>query len=167
VAPPPAPARPGPPPAAPDVTVPQEAAAAPAAPAAGPVPTAAEPGEATHPAVRLSDGRVLAAGRTLVGRAPQPRAGEEPAALLAVADERVSKTHLTVTVEPGRVVVLDRGSTNGTVLHLPDGRSRPLTPGEPVQLGDGDVVVLGATTLTVGDTDVEHTVLREPGDRRG
>uniref|UniRef100_UPI001264082C FHA domain-containing protein n=1 Tax=Georgenia satyanarayanai TaxID=860221 RepID=UPI001264082C len=120
------------------------------------------PAEEVLPTVRLSDGRVLAAGRTLLGRAPQPRADEEPAALLPVPDERVSKTHLTVTVEADRVVVVDRGSTNGTVLHLPDGSSRPLTAGEPVELGEGDVVLLGATTLTVGDADVEHTVLREP-----
>ncbi|PYG01644.1 FHA domain-containing protein [Georgenia satyanarayanai] len=135
-----------------------------AAPAA--VPTDVRPTDVTPtgaaPTVHLSDGRALAPGRTLVGRAPQARAEEEPAALLAVPDERVSKTHLTVTVEPRRVVVVDRGSTNGTVLHLPDGSSRPLTPGEPVEVADGDVVVLGGTTLTVGDTDVEHTVLREP-----
>ncbi|WP_413452752.1 FHA domain-containing protein [Georgenia phoenicis] len=124
--------------------------------------TGPDPADAQLPTVRLSDGRTLGPGRTLVGRAPQPRADEELAALLPVADERVSKTHLTVTVEPGRVVVLDRRSTNGTVLHLPDGSTRPLAPGEPVELTDGDVVVLGATTLTVGDTDVEHTVLREP-----
>ncbi|MCM3659609.1 FHA domain-containing protein [Georgenia satyanarayanai] len=176
---------PAPPPMPAPAPAPQEAAGAPVAavaPAADTAVAGREPADATlagrepagtpldghepagapHPAVRLSDGRVLAPGRTLVGRSPQPRAEEEPAALLPVADDRVSKTHLTVTVEPGRVVVLDRGSTNGTVLHLPDGQNRPLRPGEPVELREGDVVVLGATTLTVGDADVEHTVLREP-----
>ena len=130
--------------------------AAPATPAAEPQPA---PG---GPRVRLSDGRELAPGTTLVGRAPQPRPDEHADALLAVTDERVSKTHLTVRVEPGRVVVVDRGSTNGTSVHEPDGGSRPLAPGEPYELTDGQVVVLGATTLTVGEPaeDVERTVLR-------
>lgn len=130
---------------------------------AAPAPPAAEPQPAPGgPRVRLSDGRELAPGTTLVGRAPQPRPDEHADALLAVTDERVSKTHLTVRVEPGRVVVVDRGSTNGTAVHEPDGGSRPLAPGEPYELTDGQVVVLGATTLTVGEPaeDVERTVLR-------
>lgn len=130
---------------------------------AAPAPPAAEPQPAPGgPRVRLSDGRELAPGTTLVGRAPQPRPDEHADALLAVTDERVSKTHLTVRVEPGRVVVVDRGSTNGTAVHGPDGGSRPLPPGEPYELTDGQVVVLGATTLIVGEPadDVERTVLR-------
>lgn len=130
---------------------------------AAPAPPAAEPQPAPGgPRVRLSDGRELAPGTTLVGRAPQPRPDEHADALLAVMDERVSKTHLTVRVEPGRVVVVDRGSTNGTAVHEPDGGSRPLAPGESYELTDGQVVVLGATTLIVGEPadDVERTVLR-------
>ncbi|QDB78914.1 FHA domain-containing protein [Georgenia wutianyii] len=160
--PPPAPvASPAPPPAdtvpPADVTVPGPPVQPPPAP--GPRPTV--PAATTTPRVRLSDGRELAPGTTLVGRAPAPKAGEHADALLAVADERVSKTHLTVHVEGGAVVVVDRASTNGTVVHAPDGTSRPLTAGEPAELTDGDVVVLGSTTLTVGEpADVEHTVLR-------
>lgn len=142
----------------PSASVPSAASsdAAPATPAAEPQPA---PG---GPRVRLSDGRELAPGTTLVGRAPQPRPDEHADALLAVTDERVSKTHLTVRVEPGRVVVVDRGSTNGTAVHEPDGGSRPLPPGEPYEVTDGQVVVLGATTLIVGEPadDVERTVLR-------
>ena len=179
-APPPAPAAPTPAPAAPTPAPAAPPTPAPAAPApdvppadvtvpgpptqppvsGGPGP--ATPAGTTAPRVRLSDGRELAPGTTLVGRAPAPRADEQADALLAVADERVSKTHLTVRVEDGAVLVVDRGSTNGTVVHAPDGTSRPLAAGEPHELADGDVVVLGSTTLTVGEpADVEHTVLRE------
>lgn len=136
------------------------------APVAAPVDDVApgSPGEVVR--VRLSDGRELTAGVTLVGRAPRPRPDEEADVLLAVTDERVSKTHLTVRLEPGRAVVLDRGSTNGTVVHRPDGTTQPLRPGEEYELAEGDVVVLGVTTLSVGEPaeDVEHTVLRGPAE---
>lgn len=136
-----------------------------AEPAAAPsgVPEVAGP-QPGGPRVRLSDGRELGPGVTLVGRAPRPRPDEHVDALVAVGDERVSKTHLTVRVEEGRVVVVDRGSTNGTVAHPTDGTTRALSPGEPHELSDGDALVLGGTTLTVGEVhDVEHTVLRPPG----
>src|SRR5690606_4651277 len=88
---------------------------------AAPAPPAAEPQPAPGgPRDRLSDRRGPAPAPPLVGRAPQPRPDEHADALLAVTDERVSKTHLTVRVEPGRVVVVDRGSTNGTAVHEPD-----------------------------------------------
>ena len=124
----------------------------------------AAPVRADSPAlsVWLGDGRELAVGTTLLGRAPRPRAGEHADALLAVADESVSKTHLTVQLDPGRAVVIDRGSTNGTVVHHRDGREQPLRPHEPQEVGEGAVVVLGVTTLHVGRAvgDLEHTVLR-------
>lgn len=137
--------------------LPHEPQPRPAEPSAGPAPAAAP-----RPKLRLSDGRALGAGTTLVGRAPRPRSEEHVDALLAVADERVSKTHLTVRVADGTVVVADRGSSNGTVVHRPDGSTRSLPEGEFHELDDGDVVVLGSTTLVLGDPpeDVEHTVLR-------
>ncbi|WP_324651199.1 FHA domain-containing protein [Georgenia sp. H159] len=154
--------------AGPPSVAPTEAAAE-AAPAGASAPEPAAGTSAARrapagPLVRLSDGRELGPGVTLVGRAPRPRPDERVDALLAVADERVSKTHLTVRVEAGRVVVVDRGSTNGTVAYLSDGTTRELSPGEPHELGDGDAVVVGSTTVTVGEAgdDVEHTVLRHP-----
>lgn len=159
-APPPAPAGPPTPPTA-EPTPPT--ASEPAAPAHGHAPAPeAGPAVAASPRLRLTDGREVAPGVTLVGRAPRRRSEEHVDALLAVADEQVSKTHLTVRVEDGRVVVEDRGSTNGTVVHRPDGSVLPLREGEPHELAGGDVVVLGSTTLTLGEpsVDVEHTVLR-------
>ena len=164
-------------------TVPDDATApAPAEPPANPDPPAhvgpahggtapdraAAPAAAAAPAdpralsVRLGDGRELATGTTLLGRDPRPRPGEQADALLAVSDESVSRTHLTVQLHPGRAVVIDRGSTNGTVVHHPDGREQPLRPHEPQEVGEGAVVVLGVTTLHVGRAvgDLEHTVLR-------
>mgnify|MGYP001244512756 FL=1 len=141
-----------------------ESEGAPAVPTpAGPgAPVGAPAGPA--PRVRLGDGRELGPGTTLLGRDPVPRPGEHVDAVVAVTDEHVSKTHLTVRVGPGHVVVTDRGSTNGTVAHHPDGTVHRPRPGEPHPLPTGAVVVLGATTLTVGDPDedVEHTVLRTP-----
>ena len=125
-------------------------------------PAPSSPAEAATVRVRLSDGRELGPGVTLVGRAPRPRPDEQFDAVVAVADERVSKTHLTVRVEAGRVVVVDRASTNGTTVHPAHGGEHTLDPGEPYELTPGSGVVLGATTLTVSapDDDVEHTVLR-------
>src|SRR5690625_2427530 len=125
-------------------------------------PAPSSPAEAATVRVRLSDGRELGPGVTLVGRAPRPRPDEQVDAVVAVADERVSKTHLTVRVEAGRVVVVDRASTNGTTVHPAYGGEHTLDPGEPYELTPGSGVVLGATTLTVSapDDDVEHTVLR-------
>src|SRR5690606_11116031 len=99
---------------------------------------------------------------------PVPRPGEHVDAVVAVTDEHVSKTHLTVRVGPGHVVVTDRGSTNGTVAHHPDGTVHRPRPGEPHPLPTGAVVVLGATRLTAGDPagDVEPTVLRTPWGTR-
>src|SRR5690625_54598 len=144
----------------------------PAAAVAGPEEPAPAPwvGPPTGPAVpvlrvRLGDGRELGPGTTLVGRAPVARPEEHVDAVVAVADDHVSKTHLTVRVEPGRVVVVDRGSTNGTVVHHPDGSVHRPRAGEPHELAPGAVVVIGASTLSVADPgdDVEHTVLRPPG----
>ncbi|MEE6282396.1 FHA domain-containing protein [Georgenia sp. MJ170] len=146
-----------------------EPAAPPVAPgAARPVPVVPADGAAPVPTVMLADGRRLAPGTTIVGRAPQPRDGERVDATLAVDDAQVSKNHLTVQLGPGEVVVTDRGSTNGSVVHGPDG-PWPLAPGEPATLADGDVVVLGVTTLVVGEPaeDVEHTVLRAPAGKPG
>lgn len=85
------------------------------------------------------------AGLALVGRRPEPRAGEQVAHLvpLASADMSVSKTHAQFGPAPdGTIVVMDRGSTNGTVL-VRQGVSRQLAPGKPAALVHGDKVVYG------------------------
>jgi uncharacterized RDD family membrane protein YckC len=91
------------------------------------------------------------AGLALVGRRPEARSGESVAHLipLASADMSVSKTHAQFgPASDGTIVVMDRGSTNGTVL-VRQGVSRQLAPGKPAALVDGDKVVYGDREMTI------------------
>ncbi len=91
------------------------------------------------------------AGLALVGRRPEARTGEQVAHLipLASADMSVSKTHAQFGPAPdGTIVVMDRGSTNGTVL-VRQGVSRQLLPGKPASLIAGDKVVYGDREMTL------------------
>lgn len=93
----------------------------------------------------------VVAGLTLVGRRPEPRAGETAHHLVALrsGDMSLSKTHAQLqVVAEGVLVVMDRGSTNGSVL-LRRGVSRSLTQGRPATLVDGDTVRFGDRTMTV------------------
>lgn len=85
------------------------------------------------------------AGMALVGRRPEARHGEQVAHLIPLvsADMSVSKTHAQFgPASDGTIVVMDRGSTNGTML-VRRGVSRQLAPGKPASLVDGDKVVFG------------------------
>ena len=91
------------------------------------------------------------AGLALVGRRPEARTGEQVAHLipLASADMSVSKTHAQFgPAVDGTIVVMDRGSTNGTVL-VRQGVSRQLAPGKPAALVHGDKVVYGDREMTI------------------
>ncbi|MCW2795319.1 RDD family protein [Nocardioides sp.] len=90
-------------------------------------------------------------GLALVGRRPEPRAGEPVRHLIPLrsGDMSLSKTHAQFQVAPdGVLVVMDRGSTNGTVLTR-QGISRSLGPGRPTTLVDGDLVRFGDRQMTV------------------
>lgn len=114
------------------------------------------PGPSAPPATRwrvtFDDGTTFVVeGLVLVGRRPEPRHGEQVQHLvpLASADMSVSKTHAQIHPSAdGVLVVMDRGSTNGSVL-LRQGVSRPLAPGRAATLLDGDEVVVGDRRLTV------------------
>ena len=76
--------------------------------------------------ILLDDGRRIALdGLILLGRNPQPQAGEEDAQLIKIADETrtVSKSHLAVGLDAGGVYVVDRGSTNGSTVSTTNGMS--------------------------------------------
>lgn len=91
------------------------------------------------------------AGLALVGRRPEARSGEQVAHLipLSSADMSVSKTHAQFgPASDGTIVVMDRGSTNGTVL-VRQGVSRQLAPGKPASLVDGDKVVYGDREMII------------------
>lgn len=142
-------------PAAPAPAAPAPAASAPAAAPAQPAAPEPAASAAATPAVRavlrLDDGsRVEVRGATLIGRAPAPVAGEGAVQLVAVADDTrsVSKTHLAILPARRGVLVIDRGSTNGSAIAR-DGSELPLTPGDPAPVQVGDVVRFGDRTLTV------------------
>jgi pSer/pThr/pTyr-binding forkhead associated (FHA) protein len=90
----------------------------------------------------------------LVGRDPAPRAGESVGALVAVDDpaRSVSKTHLTVGVDGAGAWVVDRNSTNGTVVTLPDGQRILCVPERRVRLVVGASVRFGDHGFTLAAT---------------
>jgi pSer/pThr/pTyr-binding forkhead associated (FHA) protein len=68
---------------------------------------------------------------------------------LRSSDMSLSKTHAQFQVVPdGALVVMDRGSTNGSVV-VRQGVSKSLTAGRPSTLIDGDTVRFGDRTMTV------------------
>lgn len=97
--------------------------------------------------IELSDGRRLYVERTaLVGRNPVARTNVR-AIRVHDPNRSVSKTHLQIGVEPGGVWVADRGSTNGTVVTLPDGGQVRCGVDQRVRLRVGAVVVFGDCAL--------------------
>jgi uncharacterized RDD family membrane protein YckC len=101
-------------------------------------------------AVRLPDGTLLDLDSpVLVGRNPDPVPG---ARAVAVTDpgRSVSKTHLMVGRDADGPWVVDRGSTNGTLVTLPDGQRIVCLADRRVRLVEGSVIAFGDLSLTVG-----------------
>lgn len=85
-------------------------------------------------------------GPALVGRSPQPSDG---ARVVALPDLSLSKTHAQLGLAPdGALVVMDRGSTNGSVL-LRAGARRPLAARQPITLVAGDRVRFASSEMAV------------------
>lgn len=102
----------------------------------------------TPPRLMFSTGQMLTVdGSALVGRTPSPGPGEAVDTVFSVDDptRSVSRTHFRVDWRDGRLTVTDRGSANGLVV---DG-GQPLPSGQPVELHDGDRIVLGDQSFTV------------------
>lgn len=116
-------------------------------------PTASSSPATTGWVVELDSGdRISIEGLALLGRAPVAHAGDRVRHLVPLRsqDMSVSKTHAQLEVAPdGALVVMDRGSTNGSVV-VRAGVARELAAGRPVTLLDGDVVRLGDRALRVG-----------------
>ena len=90
-------------------------------------------------------------GLTLVGRRPEPRPGEPVKRLVTLPsdDMSLSKTHAQFQVVPdGALVVMDRGSTNGSIL-IRAGVTKRLVGGKPATLRDGDRVRFGDREMTI------------------
>ncbi|WP_017932877.1 RDD family protein [Nocardioides sp. Iso805N] len=128
--------------------VPVPVAASVAAPAQPPAPTSPPP----RWRVTFDTGQsFVVAGLALVGRSPEPRQGEQAAHLVPLQsnDMSLSKTHAQFGVVPdGTLVVMDRGSTNGSVL-LRGGVAKPLPPRQPATLLPGDRVRFGDREMAV------------------
>ncbi len=71
----------------------------------------------------------------------------------------VSRKHATITVEDGKVLVEDVGSTNGTTV-----AGKKLEPGENVEIADGAEVVFGSQALVFHKGAVEP---EPPTDEHG
>lgn len=90
-------------------------------------------------------------GLCLVGRRPEPRGNEEAVHLVPLEslDMSVSKTHAQLHLsQEGALVVMDRGSTNGTFIHR-GGVAREISPGRASTLLDEDVVRFGDREMRV------------------
>jgi uncharacterized RDD family membrane protein YckC len=93
----------------------------------------------------------LVEGLALVGRRPEAGAGEQVRHLveLSSADMSLSKTHAQFQIaSDGALVVMDRGSTNGSFL-VRQGVPRGLPAGSAATLVDGDHVRFGDREMTV------------------
>lgn len=145
----PAPAVPAPvTPAPPVLAPPVEHAPVEPAPVA-PAPRPAVPARGAR--LRLDDGgSVTVTGTTLLGRNPAPAAGEPDADLLPLHDlsRSVSKTHARLRWDGRMLWVVDRGSTNGTVLEVRGSRTL-LRAGHELVAPVGSRIVLGDRVLTV------------------
>lgn len=126
------------------------------APAEPPAPrhAAPEPGPQAPPCWRIgfdSGETIVVEGLVLVGRRPEPRAGEQVGHLVPLPSEdmSLSKTHAQLQIAAdGALVVMDRGSTNGSILirrgvprGLPSGRAATLVDGDRVRFGDREMSV--------------------------
>jgi uncharacterized RDD family membrane protein YckC len=141
---PPAPARIAP---APPVPMPAPAAASTAA-AAPPTPPA-QPAPST---IVFDTGIRFEVSRDgLIGRNPEPRAGESGLELLSVPDDTlsVSKTHAAFGIDAQGFWVSDRDSRNGVAIRSVDGESTIVSAGERSYVRAGDTVFIGQRSFVV------------------
>ncbi len=95
--------------------------------------------------------QVAVSGLTLIGRDPQAREGESVRHVVRLGsdDLSLSKTHAQCRVaSDGALVVMDRGSTNGSVLRRGE-MVRDLHAGRPATLLEGDRVAFGDRVMLV------------------
>ncbi|MEN1975902.1 FHA domain-containing protein [Cellulomonas sp. P4] len=93
--------------------------------------------------------RVVVSRRAVVGRRPVAPDATWERVTVADPGQSVSQTHLEVHPAEDGLEVLDRGSTNGTVLVDPDGGRWSLPPGRPALVGAGWTLVLGNLRVAV------------------
>ena len=96
---------------------------------------------------RFSTGAVVpVVGPLLIGRSPKVTSESTNSfpELVSVPSpgQDISRTHVEIRVEGWQVLVVDRGSTNGTVITIPGRQPQRLRAGEPFPLPVGGVVSL-------------------------
>ncbi|HZP45763.1 MAG TPA: FHA domain-containing protein [Candidatus Binataceae bacterium] len=86
----------------------------------------------------------LEAGNNLIGRW-DPETGAFPEVDLDADDPeaKISRKHALIRIEGGKITLEDIGSLNGTYVN----RQPRLQPGSPVDLKDGDEIIIGKTFL--------------------
>jgi hypothetical protein len=86
----------------------------------------------------------LESGNNLVGRW-DPETGAFPEVDLDADDPeaKVSRKHALIRIDPGKITIEDIGSLNGTYVN----RQPRLQPGNPLDLKDGDEIIIGKTFL--------------------
>ena len=86
----------------------------------------------------------LESGNNLVGRW-DPETGAFPEVDLDADDPeaKVSRKHALIRIDAGKITVEDIGSLNGTYVN----RQPRLQPGSPLDLKDGDEIIIGKTFL--------------------
>ena len=120
-------------------------------PVRGPRPTAPPQPPARWQVTFDTGERFEVRGLTNVGRRPEARPGEpvKRVVTLPSGDLSLSKTHAQFQVVPdGALVVMDRGSTNGSLL-IRAGVTKRLSGGRPATLREGDRVRFGDREMTV------------------
>ncbi|MGN8247267.1 RDD family protein [Cellulomonas soli] len=96
--------------------------------------------------------RVEVAGDGLIGRRPDPAPGVVHLVPVDDPARSVSKVHLAFGLDagaPGQMWVMDRGSTNGSVVVTPSGAESVLPAGARVSVGPGWTVRFGERRLRV------------------
>lgn len=132
------------------------APAAPAASAARPVTPRAKGIE-----VLLPDGSRLPAGVTLLGRAPSPRADDDASRCIELPDRTVTKTHLELRLAEASLWVVDRASTNGTLVEDAAGTLRRCPPWLPTPVPVPGSIHLGHTRLRVLPVELPAAAMPE------
>jgi hypothetical protein len=106
--------------------------------------------------VHLDSGERIPVGAFhLLGREPLVSDGDPPAQLVRIEDERlsVSKTHLAFGIDEVGFWVVDRHSTNGSVVLEPGGRRTPCLPWTRQYVPIGSEVLIGQRHFTVERSD--------------
>ncbi len=144
----------GAPPSAPVRPVPRPLPALVGGPAGGGTGSEAQPSVVHGPAATLvfdRGERFDVEQFALIGRSPQPRPGDPQGRLVIVDDPtgELSKTHAEIRAAGGAWWITDRGSSNGTTVRDPDGRTVVLQPDQREPLKQGTRVRLGGRTLEI------------------